>query len=630
MQTKGNVLFGESFFDDYAVSLITHPDIALIELVANSWDAGASNVNISWPTEVDGEFKIEDDGIGMTSKEFNERWQTLNYNRIKQQGKEVVFPPGVDKKRTAYGYNGKGRHGMFCFNNEYYIETWRDGKSTKYHVIRSNGKLPWNILKGTESGKDGHGTELSARLVNSKAYLPVNKIKELIGSKFISDPDFKVFVNRSIVDFEDLKSVAQENIVDVDKFGTVKIMKVSSTRLRTTQQHGVAYWVNSRLVGEPSWAYFEGTILDGRSSLAKRMTFIVKADILEPKEDIKADWSDLNKNEKTDALQKIVSENILQSIHNEILLDKREIKRTILTKNRQIIRRLPIISKEKIVKFIDDVQINCPTLNDEILRSVSNALIKLESCHSKYDLILKLSKLSPDDFDGLNKLLDEWSVEDAKTVLDELGNRLNLIKKLEELVEKPEVDELLQLQPLFEIGLWIFGPEFEDISFRSNKSISTIIRDYFKVNIIENTRLRPDFVILPDSSIGLYSSDYYDEKSGEVSGISKIVIIELKRGGFKITTKETDQAKNYAREIMRSGKIRRETPIIVYVLGAELNEDSRDEQTEGNIEIIPRTYSTILRQAHARTFHLHEKLRAAYNFEQDQDLKEVLAQEELF
>src|SRR4030067_1110949 len=109
MQTKGNVLFGESFFDDYAVSLITHPDIALIELVANSWDAGASNVNISWPTEVDGEFKIED------------------------------------------------------------------------HVIRSNGKLPWNILKGTESGKDGHGTELSARLVNSKAYLPVNKIKELIG-----------------------------------------------------------------------------------------------------------------------------------------------------------------------------------------------------------------------------------------------------------------------------------------------------------------------------------------------------------------------------------------------------------------------------------------------------------------
>src|SRR4030067_2858836 len=179
MQTKGNVLFGESFFDDYAVSLITHPDIALIELVANSWDAGASNVNISWPTEVDGEFKIEDDGIGMTSKEFNERWQTLNYNRIKQQGKEVVFPPGVDKKRTAYGYNGKGRHGMFCFNNEYYIETWRDGKSTKYHVIRSNGKLPWNILKGTESGQDGHGTELSARLVNSKAYLPVNKIKEL-------------------------------------------------------------------------------------------------------------------------------------------------------------------------------------------------------------------------------------------------------------------------------------------------------------------------------------------------------------------------------------------------------------------------------------------------------------------
>lgn len=66
----------------------------------------------------------------MSNEEFRSRWMTLNYNRQKRQGKEVLFPPDVDQtKRIAYGRNGVGRHGMLCFSDSYTVETWKNGVS---------------------------------------------------------------------------------------------------------------------------------------------------------------------------------------------------------------------------------------------------------------------------------------------------------------------------------------------------------------------------------------------------------------------------------------------------------------------------------------------------------------------
>lgn len=96
-------------------SIISIPDLALTEFVANAWDAGSYNVWIIIHEE-DGEvMPIEDDGTGMADEEFRQRWMTLNYDRQKFQGKVVVFPTSVESyKRITYGRNGIARHGMLC------------------------------------------------------------------------------------------------------------------------------------------------------------------------------------------------------------------------------------------------------------------------------------------------------------------------------------------------------------------------------------------------------------------------------------------------------------------------------------------------------------------------------------
>ena len=67
-------LQGTLFEQDYLIrtlgNLATAPDVALTELVANAWDAGASKVDIKIPDQLGELLSIADDGCGMTAKQF--------------------------------------------------------------------------------------------------------------------------------------------------------------------------------------------------------------------------------------------------------------------------------------------------------------------------------------------------------------------------------------------------------------------------------------------------------------------------------------------------------------------------------------------------------------------------------
>src|SRR5438045_1931405 len=81
------------------------------------------------------------------------------------------------------------------------------------------------------------------------------------------------------------------------------------------------------------------------------------------------------------------------------------------------------------------------------------------------------------------------------------------------------------------------------------------------------TRRRIDFITLPDASIGTYSADAYGS-DGEVAGLRKVLILELKKGGFDLTQKEMDQGRDYAKELRLTGAVQQDTEVVVYVLGA--------------------------------------------------------------
>lgn len=298
-----------------------------------------------------------------------------------------------------------------------------------------------------------------------------------------------------------------------------------------------------------------------------------------------------------------------------------------LHNNKENIRDLAVVSRKMVGEFLDEVQKRSPSITERDLSATVEVLAKLEKSRTGYALLEQLARLDPDDLDELNRILESWTVVEARIVLDELGARLRLIQTLEKLVESPSADELHQIQPLFEQGLWIFGPEYESIEFTSNKTLATVIEKLFGDNgaSISKPRRRPDFVALPDSSIGVYSSDSHDDV-GEVNGIAKVLILELKKGGFQVTKVERRQTEDYASELRKSSKVQDSTVIVGFVLGATIAADTRPIEEE-NTKVYPMTYSTVLHKAHARTFNLLRKIETAKlgTPVYDADVEEVLS-----
>ena len=109
--------------------VLKNPEVAIIELIANAWDSGATRVDIEWPTKENPSFSINDNGSGMTDKEFKERWSAVGYNRLEHQDINIqISDPktGISYKRRTFGKNGIGKFAAFCFADKIRVSTSKE------------------------------------------------------------------------------------------------------------------------------------------------------------------------------------------------------------------------------------------------------------------------------------------------------------------------------------------------------------------------------------------------------------------------------------------------------------------------------------------------------------------------
>ena len=145
---------------------------------------------------------------------------------------------------------------------------------------------------------------------------------------------------------------------------------------------------------------------------------------------------------------------------------------------------------------------------------------------------------------------------------------------------------------------------------------------------IVGSRKRPDFVALPDSSIGFYAADEFTD--GEVSGVRKILIVELKRGDFCLTQNELDQARDYARELRSKGCAQSGTVIEAFVLGASIETGLEQMGVGDKTTVKPCLYDVILKRAHSRVFNLAQRIKgSAPIIPRDAEMEDVLSEPNL-
>lgn len=616
--------FGSLFEEDYLVRTLgriaQEPEIALTELVANAWDAGAGAIDLTIPLVREGVLAVEDDGHGMTARQFKDRWMVLSYDRVKHQGDNVEFPAErTGWRRSAYGRNGVGRHGMLCFADSYEVESWREGKGTRFVVSTASRSTPFKIEKETSFDRSGHGTRLS---VTVKRHLPdANQIRELLSARFLHDPQFVVRVNGQSISLPEHAGLIEQTRLELAAGRSVEAFVVDSAKAaKSTLYQGIAFWVNGRLVGVPSWIVGNTAVVDGRSRFAKQYAIVISAadDWIT---EVEPDWSKFRNAPVVQELYEAVyryAQDALGKLSANLIDENSE---DALVKNREQFRELPTLSRIGVASFAQELVKRQPTIAPETLAAAVEVVINLEKSRSGASLLERLTKLDEEDVEGLDRLLGQWSVRDALSVLDEIDHRLAVVVAIEKLCGDSGTDELHSLHPLVTQARWLFGPEFDSHEYASNVTLRTAASKVFGKNIVAssflNSKQRPDIVVLADSTCSIVGTENFDSSDQALIRVQDVLIIELKKGKSVIGRDEMNQADGYIQDFLASGALDGTPMFRAFVVGHEIaakTSREKDIKDEGVIRgrIVATTYGQLTRSANRRLFRLREKIPARY------------------
>lgn len=620
---KENIVLGSLFEDDYLLrslkGIANSPDIALTELVANAWDAGAENVWITIPEALEEYIIVVDDGTGLSPDQFHSRWMKLGYNRLKNQGSDVKFPEGRDGKRTAFGRNGVGRHGMLCFNDTYQVITKDGNTKSIFEISTQAGEHPFVLVnERAENSEDLPGTQLKVKVCR---HLPnPEKILNVISARFLHDPNFNIFINGQVVPLEQLDGHVDTKELFVENIQFKVHFIDASISAKSTKHQGVAFWQSGRLVGKPSWIVGNRSLIDGRTKFAKRYTAIVESSDLGIF--VKEDWSSFIEHEKLDLVYDAVFEYVNTMFSEVAKSHIDETKSSIKNEYSSKIDTLSPLGRYEVNEAIEVISNKYPTIRSEVFSVAIETVINLEQTRNGKELLFKLSQLTDEDISNLNRLLDEWTVKDALCVLDEIDRRISVIEAINKLSSDKDVEELKVLHPLITEARWLFGPEYDSPEYSSNRQLKTVVNQIFgkEINDCEfiNHKKRPDLVILRDSSLALTCTEGINTESG-LSEIQSILIIELKRGGFTLGRDERNQAMGYIEDMIGCGSLIGNPYINAFVVGdtvtnklspiAIIKDDN--EQERGKLRIT--NFSQLVDTAEKRLFNLRKTLSDRYD-----------------
>ena len=180
--------------------------------------------------------------------------------------------------------------------------------------------------------------------------------------------------------------------------------------------------------------------------------------------------------------------------------------------------------------------------------------------------------------------------------------------------------------PLVSQAKWLFGVEYDNLNYTFNRQLTTVMHTLLmsqrKEDLNINWKKRPDLVIGSEFSVS--STCIEETDANDMFCISKILIIELKKGGFTIGRSEVGQAEEYIDSIYHGNKLNCKPKIKAYVVGDSVSPVIGKHKTlESYGEVYVYTYAQLVQTASKRLFNLKNKLVERYH---EMDVKDYITE----
>lgn len=584
----------------------------LSEIVANSWDADATEVTLQIESD---KIVICDNGIGMTREEINNQYLYVGYE--KRNSKNQGFTP---KGRAMMGRKGIGKLSLFSIANVISLQTLKEGETNglilsvekiKEHMETEQGDYQPEELPIHERivFPHAHGTQITLTQIK-KSVAPTPKALRkrvarrfsIIGEQF----DFHVTINGEpvrIIDrnyFHKLQCLwhigsKNEEYVKLCNQEVLELERELNNEIKIGETtHQVTGWVGSMK--------FHKDLKDDDGDDLNKITLMVNGKLAQ--EDLLEDISEGG----------VFSKYLIGEIHADFLDETKQLD--IATSNRQAIKKdeeryIALVGwlkkslnkvgtewlnfrgteGEKEATKIPAIKEWLEQLKSEERKKANNMFRKLNQIDFKNaearktmlqysvlafesfryrDNLEAFDQITPENIQAVTLLFNDHDEIERTLYYQIINERLKAIHKLESLVDKNEYEKIIQGH-LYE-HLWLLDPTWGQVNAEGAVMEETISKAFEKINA------------------GL--SD--EEKKGRVdirykNPLGVHVVIELKRPDRRVKQTELiDQVGKYRRALHKILKeLGKNEPIqIICILGEDLAEWVDEGETDRSIRTL--------------------------------------------
>jgi hypothetical protein len=506
-------------------------EYALKELVDNAWDADAKTVWITLPSPLSVDpIIIADDGTGMTEQEVRGDYLAVASDRSSRKGEHTV-----EQNRPVKGRKGIGKFAGLMAADTMTIDTRCRGLATRL-TIRKGDMHPGSgdletidlPVETTPCGPTDRGTTVTLSGL-SQAFDPPSsaRLKPLLMLEYGRQPDFNLIVNGETVGVEDIPGKAFEHQETLPGVGIVRLRFTVSDGKKALRQSGVAIRVTGKVVGAPA-AFGLEEDEEVPPKLLKKVYGELDADGLA--NDITADWGAVIENSTAFAVVSGWAATHLKRALGTVFANEVQLARARLAL--QVSRRLSQLpehrrpfAEQKIERVLSSLYGEREERVDVV---VSVALDAIEY-DDYYTVIKAVDEAKTQDVSTFAAALGEFGLVDMAVMADQARRRLEILDRLDTLVENPATREH-DLHVALEHNLWVLGSEFALLS--TNKTLRRVVEEYTQAKYLgDRATERPDLLL--------------------VSGVSgRHVLIEFKRPSLDIERKHEAQAATYRDELV--------------------------------------------------------------------------------
>lgn len=530
------------------LQMYSGPIPSIAELIANAWDAMAGKVEITIPVgkpiQARDQIVVEDNGHGMKYDEANDQYLLVGRDRRIVEG-DTTKIYGRIRPRKVLGRKGIGKLAGFGIASVVEVRTVKNGEVTHFQLdfekMTKGGYVreykPDLLADDGKNTQEQNGTKIVLKNLKITRPIEETQFKNSLARRFgiLSDPHFSVLVNgtkvkKSEVDFQfrfPNKSGAW-NTEKIKKAGTIRWwIGFTEKPISDDEARGIVVFARGKLVQSPWFFDLSGGAF-GQHGM-QYMTGEVEADFLDETkgEDLIAtDRASVLWDEEPAATLRAWGQTQVKKFLKEWAegRTKEKVSRPEIKKYLEYGVRLPDrerqIFNQYVEKLVSIPQIDEESLLDELVQFGFNALTNRHFL----DVIKQINAASPGDKHKIVDILSEWDIIEAVNTLQQVRGRMEVIKKFEEMInggvpEKPDMQNYIVEHP------WLINPAWTPL--QHEQSLDSVLIKKFKIPKTKDKsgKKRLDFFCL--------------------AGGGQWEVVEVKRPGIKVGTKELQQIQGY-------------------------------------------------------------------------------------